>query len=86
VVIKTNRSDKTEIKKILKISGRQQRWPRPLPGAIRIPPALLVGADLEKMNDERSWGEPKIQKASEKDNPAGTFPDVEGFQKSVEPD
>jgi hypothetical protein len=47
VVIKTNRSDKTEIKKnFLKISGHQQRWPRPLPGAILIPPALLVVADL----------------------------------------
>jgi len=45
VVIKTNRSDKTEIKKFLKISGHQQRWPRPLPGAILIPPALLVVAD-----------------------------------------
>ena len=30
----------------LKISGYQQRWPRPLPGAILIPPALLVAADL----------------------------------------
>jgi len=47
VVIKTERSDKTEIKKFfLKISGHQQRWPRPLPGAILIPPALLVVADL----------------------------------------
>jgi len=46
VAIKTNRSDKTEIKKFfLKISGPQQRWPRPLPGAILIPPALLVVAD-----------------------------------------
>jgi hypothetical protein len=45
VVIKTNRSDKTEIKKFLKISGHQQRWPRPFPGAILIPPALLVVAD-----------------------------------------
>jgi hypothetical protein len=45
VVIKTNRSDKTEIKKILIISGQQQRWPQPLPGAILIPPALLVAAD-----------------------------------------
>jgi len=45
VVIKTNRPDKTEIKKILIISGHQQRWPRPLPGAILIPPALLVVAD-----------------------------------------
>jgi hypothetical protein len=46
VVIKTERSDKTEIKKFfLKISGHQQRWPRPLPGAILIPPALLVVAD-----------------------------------------
>jgi hypothetical protein len=48
VVIKTERSDKTEIKKFfLKISGHQQRWPRPLPGAILIPPALLVVADFE---------------------------------------
>jgi len=46
VAIKTNRSDKTEIKKKLKISGHQQRWPRPLPGAILIPPALLVVADF----------------------------------------
>ena len=46
MVIKTNRSDKTEIKKFLKISGHQQRWPRPLPGAILIPPALLVVADF----------------------------------------
>jgi len=47
VVIKTERFDKTEIKKFfLKISGHQQRWPRPLPGAILIPPALLVVADL----------------------------------------
>jgi len=30
----------------LKISGPQQGWPRPLPGAILIPPALLVVADL----------------------------------------
>ena len=29
----------------LKISGPQQRWPRPLPGAILIPPVLLVVAD-----------------------------------------
>jgi hypothetical protein len=47
VVIKTNRSDKTEMKKnFLKISGHQQRWPRPLPGAILIPPVLLVVADF----------------------------------------
>ena len=31
---------------VLKISGHQQRWSRPLPGAILIPPALLVVADL----------------------------------------
>ena len=31
-----------------KISGHQQRWPRPLPGAILIPPALLVVADWLK--------------------------------------
>ena len=30
----------------LKTSGHQQRWPQPLPGAILIPPALLVAADL----------------------------------------
>ena len=53
MVIKTNRSDKTEIKKILKISGHQQRWPRPLPGAILIPPALLMVADLEVINEKR---------------------------------
>jgi hypothetical protein len=46
VLIKTNRSDKTEIKKKLKISGHQQRRPRPLPEAILIPPALLVVADF----------------------------------------
>jgi hypothetical protein len=28
-----------------KISGHQQKWPRPLPGAILIPSALLVAAD-----------------------------------------
>ncbi len=28
------------------ISDHQQRWPRPLPGAILIPPALLVVADF----------------------------------------
>jgi hypothetical protein len=31
---------------LIKISDHQQRWPRPLPGAIHIPPALLVVADL----------------------------------------
>jgi hypothetical protein len=42
VVIKIDRSDKTEIKKFfLKISGHQQKWPRPPPGAILILPALL---------------------------------------------
>jgi len=35
----------------LKISGHQQRWPRPLPGAILIPPALLVVADLLAKTD-----------------------------------
>jgi len=30
----------------VKISGHQQRWPGSLPGAILIPPALLVVADL----------------------------------------
>ena len=29
----------------LTINGHQQRWPRPLPGAILIPPDLLVIAD-----------------------------------------
>jgi hypothetical protein len=47
VVIKPDRSDKTESKKFfLKISDHQQRWSRPLPGAILIPPALLVVADF----------------------------------------
>jgi hypothetical protein len=47
VNIKTDRRDKTEIKKfLLKISGHQQMWLRPLLGAIIIPPALLVVADL----------------------------------------
>ena len=31
--------------KNFKISGHQLRWPRPLPGAILMPPALLVFAD-----------------------------------------
>jgi len=31
---------------IPKISDHQQRWPRPLSGAILIPPALLVVADF----------------------------------------
>ena len=30
----------------VKISGHQQRWLRPLPGTILIPPALLVIADF----------------------------------------
>jgi hypothetical protein len=47
VAIKTNRSDKTEIKKKFKISGHQQKWLRPLPGAILIPPALLMVADFK---------------------------------------
>jgi len=29
------------------ISGHQQRWPRPLPGAILIPLVLLLVADCE---------------------------------------
>jgi hypothetical protein len=46
MAIKTRRSDKTKITKFfLKISGHQQRWPRLLPGAILIPPSLLVAAD-----------------------------------------
>ena len=32
--------------KIIKISGHPQRWPRPLTGAILIPPALRVVADF----------------------------------------
>jgi hypothetical protein len=32
--------------KMDKISDHQQRWPRPLSGAILIPPALLVVADF----------------------------------------
>jgi len=46
VSAKTDRSDKTEIIKFfLKISGHQQRWLGPLPGAILLPPTLLVVAD-----------------------------------------
>jgi len=56
VVIKTKRFDKTEIKKFLKISGHQQRWPRPLPGAILIPPALLVVADFRRSSFKPIWG------------------------------
>jgi len=52
VVIKTSRSDIIEIKKFFKISGHQQRWPRPLPGAILIPPTLLVVADFNSNPDE----------------------------------
>jgi len=37
--------DPDGILKVIKISGHQQRWPRPLPGAILIPPALLVVTD-----------------------------------------
>jgi len=52
VVIKTDRSDETEIKKFfLKISDHQQRWPRPLSGTTLMPPALLVVADLLKIID-----------------------------------
>ena len=59
MVIKPDRSDKTEIKKFfLKISGHQQRWPRPLPGAVLIPPALLVVADLDVKDLE-----PAVQRA-----------------------
>jgi len=36
-----------EIRSDLKISDQQQRWPRPLPGAILIPPTLLLVADCE---------------------------------------
>jgi len=39
---------KQRLKKNLKISGHQQRWPRPLLWAILIPPALMVAADLEE--------------------------------------
>jgi hypothetical protein len=37
---------------IKKISGHQQRWPRPLPRAILIPPALLVVADFDRSGDD----------------------------------
>ena len=44
---KSQREQKTLVseKFFLKISDRQQRWPRPLPEANLIPPALLVVAD-----------------------------------------
>jgi len=35
-----------EQKRSKKISGHQQSWSRPLPGAILIPPALLMAADF----------------------------------------
>jgi len=48
VVIKTDRSDKSEIKKFfLKISGHQQRWPRPPPGAILIPQLVVADCGIE---------------------------------------
>jgi hypothetical protein len=54
VVIKIDRCDKTEIKKFfLKISGHQQRWLRPLPWAILIPPALLVVADFSVLRMDK---------------------------------
>ena len=46
-----------------KISGSQQRWPRPLPGAILIPPALLVVADFRKTHfrvDGYGGGNPPV--------------------------
>jgi hypothetical protein len=36
------------VERVLKISGHQQRWPWPLPGAILIPPSLLVVADSNR--------------------------------------
>ena len=36
----------------LKINGHQQRWSRPLPGAILIPPATLVVVDSVRGNRE----------------------------------
>jgi hypothetical protein len=37
------------------ISDHQQSWPGPLPGAILIPPALLVVADLARYLENHSW-------------------------------
>ena len=57
MVIKTNRSDKTEIKKFfLKISGPQQRWgyedgPWKGPG-----PPLLGAADFGNKKGEKTHG------------------------------
>jgi hypothetical protein len=49
VVIKPTDQIKQRSKKFFsKISGHQQRWPGPLPGAIIIPLALLVVADFLK--------------------------------------
>ena len=46
VFINTDRSKyKRDQKILLKISGHQQRWLRPLLWTILIPPALLVVAD-----------------------------------------
>jgi hypothetical protein len=38
-----------------KSSGHQQRWPRPLPEAILIPPALLLVADLVNGMEDFRW-------------------------------
>ena len=46
MVIKTNRIDKTEFKKKLKNQRPPAEMARSLPGAILIPQALLVVADL----------------------------------------
>jgi len=46
IATKAPRHKKIRVFYTLKISGPQQRWPRPLPGAILIPPALLVVADF----------------------------------------
>jgi proline racemase len=43
---------------ICTISDHQQRWPRPLPGAILIPPALLVVADCHIGIQKLSLTEP----------------------------
>jgi hypothetical protein len=55
-------------------------------GKISINRNIRTSFSLENINDERARGKPKIHKASEKDDPAGTFPVVEGFQKPVESD
>jgi hypothetical protein len=48
---------------VAEISGPQQRWPRPLPGAILIPPPLLGAADYK--NTVLTWCDPAFGRISQ---------------------